>query len=42
MAPHSHSQLWFLNVPNCLASSPSGLLLPADLVDRDGLPAAAH
>jgi hypothetical protein len=37
LAPHGHSQLWFFNVPNCLAASPSALLLPRSLVDRDGL-----
>jgi hypothetical protein len=37
MAPHGHSQLWFLNLPNCLGTSPAGLLLPAELVERDQL-----
>jgi hypothetical protein len=35
MAPHGQSQLWFLNLPNCLAASPEALLLPSDLLKRD-------
>ena len=36
-SPHTHWQLWFLNAPNVLAASPQSLLLPRDLVNRDGL-----
>lgn len=38
LAPHGHTQLWFYNAPNCLAASPTGLLLPRALVERDRLP----
>lgn len=37
LAPHGHSQLWFFNIPNCLAASPAALLLPRQVVERDGL-----
>jgi hypothetical protein len=29
--------LWFFNCPNVLAGSADGLLLPRDIVERDGL-----
>lgn len=29
--------LWFFNAPNCLAASPSALLAPRELAERDGL-----
>jgi hypothetical protein len=35
--PHAHGHLWFFNVPNALAASPDALLLPKNLVERDGL-----
>ncbi len=37
LSPHSHGQLWFFNAPNGLAASPEALLLPAEVVRRDGL-----
>ncbi|MFO0928553.1 MAG: DUF4838 domain-containing protein [Gemmataceae bacterium] len=30
-------QLWFFNAPNYLAASPAALLVPREVVDRDGL-----
>jgi hypothetical protein len=35
IAPHGQSQLWFLNLPNCLAASPGTLLLPKEVIERD-------
>jgi len=32
-------QLWFFNAPNCLAASPSALMLPRELATKDGLKA---
>lgn len=29
--------LWFFNVPNCLAASPTALLVPGELAEEDGL-----
>jgi hypothetical protein len=37
LSPRAHSQLWFFNAPNSLAASADALLLPRDLVERDGL-----
>jgi hypothetical protein len=37
-APHGHGHLWFFNAPNVLAASPEAMLLPKELVARDGLP----
>ena len=37
LSPRMHQQLWFFNAPNCLAASPETLLLPRELVARDGL-----
>jgi hypothetical protein len=37
-APHAHGHLWFFDAPNVLAASPDALLLPKELVGRDGLP----
>ncbi len=37
LAPHSHSQLWFFNIPNTFAASPAALLLPRELAERDGI-----
>jgi hypothetical protein len=42
LSPHGHAQLWFLNLPNCLASSPSALLLPQEVVKRDDLGASVQ
>lgn len=36
-SPRAHSQLWFFNAPNCIAASPSALVLPRELVQRDKL-----
>ena len=36
-SPHGHGHLWFFNVPNELAASPDAMLLPKDVVQRDGL-----
>jgi hypothetical protein len=38
LSPHAHGHLWFFNAPNVLAASPDSLLLPKELVTRDGLP----
>jgi hypothetical protein len=38
LSPHAHGHLWFFNVPNVLAATPSGLLLPKEVVARDDLP----
>jgi len=35
LSPHSHSQLWLLNAPNVLAASPTALLLPRELVEKE-------
>lgn len=35
--PHAHRRLWFFNAPNGIAASPNALLLPKDLVVKDGL-----
>ena len=37
LSPHSHGHLWFFNAPNVLAASPEALLLPSEVVRRDGL-----
>jgi Domain of unknown function (DUF4838) len=37
LSPHAHGWLWFFNAPNVLAASPDSLLLPSELVHRDGL-----
>lgn len=37
LSPRAHSQLWFFDAPNCLAASPEALLLPREVVARDGL-----
>jgi hypothetical protein len=37
LSPHGHGHLWFFNAPNCLAASPNALLLPREVVVRDGL-----
>lgn len=39
LSPHTHTQLWFFNVPNVIAASPSALLLPRGLAERDGIAA---
>ena len=38
LSPHSHSQLWFFNVPNVIAASPAALLLPREMAVKDGIP----
>jgi hypothetical protein len=38
LSPHGHGHLWFFNAPNGLAASPNALLLPSELVARDGVP----
>ncbi len=42
LSPHAHGHLWFFNAPNCIAASPGALLLPRELVKRDGLAAATE
>jgi hypothetical protein len=37
LSPRNHSQLWFFNAPNVIAASPDALLLPRELVKRDGI-----
>jgi hypothetical protein len=37
LSPHGHGWLWFFNAPNGLAASPEALLLPRELIRRDGL-----
>jgi hypothetical protein len=37
LSPHAHGHLWFFNAPNVLAASPDAMLLPKDLVERDGI-----
>lgn len=37
LSPRGHGQLWFFNAPNNVAASPEALLLPRELVRRDGL-----
>jgi hypothetical protein len=34
---HSHARLYFYNAPNVLAASPATILLPREVVERDGL-----
>jgi hypothetical protein len=34
--------LWFFNAPNNLAASPSALLVPKELAEKDGLPQVNH
>lgn len=36
-SPHAHGHLWFFNAPNGIAASPGALLLPREVVKRDGL-----
>jgi len=36
-SPHGHGHLWFFNAPNGIAASPSALLLPKEVVEKDGL-----
>jgi len=38
LSPRAHSQLWFFNAPNVIAAAPDALLLPRELVQKDGLP----
>lgn len=37
LSQRGHSQLWFFNAPNVIAASPSALLLPRELVEKDGI-----
>lgn len=37
LSPRAHSQLWFFNAPNVIAASPNALMLPRELVKKDGL-----
>ncbi len=37
LSPRGHGHLWFFNAPNGLAASPEALLLPRELVERDGV-----
>ena len=32
------NKLWFINAPNYLSYSPSGMMVPRELVRKDGLP----
>ena len=34
-SPRAHGQLWFFNAPNVIAASPSALLLPREVVEKD-------
>lgn len=34
LSPRAHSQLWFFNAPNMIAASPSALLLPREVVEK--------
>lgn len=36
-SPRAHGQLWFFAAPNVIAASPSALLLPRELVEKDSL-----
>lgn len=37
LSPHGHAHIWFFNAPNVLAASPSAMMLPREVVEKDRL-----